>query len=124
MTDLNKQEIDKICAFHPEASQHLADMTFGDDLEKRDKWFKLFQENPVFWDDRKFELLDDSRKIAYQRIQTVAKNDMFSIYDFENDPINLFTAHEMLGMSNGSLATKFTVQNNLFGGTLMALSTD
>jgi len=29
----------------------------------------------------------------------------------------------MLGMVNGSLATKFTVQFNLFGGTLNALST-
>jgi len=54
----------------------------------------------------------------------IAKNKMFSIYDFENDPVNLFTAHEMLSMANGSLATKFTVQNNLFGGTLMALSTE
>jgi len=30
----------------------------------------------------------------------------------------------MLGMINGSLATKFTVQFNLFGGSLMALHTD
>ena len=29
----------------------------------------------------------------------------------------------MLGLVDGSLATKFTVQNNLFGGTLMALHT-
>ena len=49
---------------------------------------------------------------------------MFSIFDFERDPINLFTAHEMLGQIEGSTSTKFTVQNNLFGGTLMALYTD
>jgi acyl-CoA oxidase len=30
----------------------------------------------------------------------------------------------MLGLVDGSLATKFTVQFNLFGGTLMALHTD
>lgn len=30
----------------------------------------------------------------------------------------------MLGSVDGSLATKFTVQFNLFGGTLMALHTD
>lgn len=49
---------------------------------------------------------------------------MFSIYDFVKDPVNLFTCHEMLSMAEGSLSTKFTVQNNLFGGTLMALSTE
>jgi len=30
----------------------------------------------------------------------------------------------MLGYVDGSLATKFTVQYNLFGGTLMSLHTD
>ena len=38
--------------------------------------------------------------------------------------MNLFTGHEMLAWVDGSLATKFTVQFNLFGGTLMALHTD
>lgn len=47
-----------------------------------------------------------------------------SIFDFKNDPKNIFTAHEMLGAVNGSLATKFTVQFNLFGGTLMAMATE
>jgi len=47
-----------------------------------------------------------------------------SIFDFQNDPKNIFTAHEMLGMVNGNLATKFTVQFNLFGGSLMALHTE
>ena len=38
--------------------------------------------------------------------------------------MNIFTAHEMLGMIDGSLATKFTVHFNLFGGTMQALSTE
>ena len=38
--------------------------------------------------------------------------------------MNIFTAHEMLAQINGSLATKFTVQFNLFGGSLMALHTE
>ncbi len=41
-----------------------------------------------------------------------------------NDPKNLLTAHEMLAFVDGSLVTKFTVQYNLFGGTLIALHTD
>jgi len=46
-----------------------------------------------------------------------------SIFDFRDDPKNIFTAHEILGQIDGSLVTKFTVQFNLFGGTLMALHT-
>jgi acyl-CoA oxidase len=49
---------------------------------------------------------------------------MFSIFDFKNDPVNLLTCHEMLTQIDSSLATKFTVQFNLFGGTLMALHTE
>lgn len=54
----------------------------------------------------------------------MADSKLFSIFDFVNDPKNLLTAHEMLSWVDGSLATKFTVQFNLFGGTLMALHTD
>lgn len=68
--------------------------------------------------------LSGQRDLAYKRIKKVAEAGLFSIYDFKNDPKNLFTAHEMLSAIDGSLATKFTVQYNLFGGTLMALSTD
>jgi len=53
--------------------------------------------------------LDEDRDLAYKRIKAVADSKLFSIFDFDNDPINLFTAHEMLGQVNGSLATKFTV---------------
>jgi len=54
----------------------------------------------------------------------VCDEKLVSIFDFQNDPKNIFTAHEMLGVVNGSLATKFTVQFNLFGGTLMAMHTE
>jgi len=67
----NQSEIDKLCAFHPEASQGLADMLFGDDLAKRAKWFKLF-ENPLFHENRSFKELYDLREIAYRRIEEVA----------------------------------------------------
>ena len=106
----------------PEASRVLADIIFGDDLKKRDKWFKLL-EDPVFHSRMKFSSLDEERDLAFKRLKKIADAKMFSIFDFEDDPVNLFTCHEMLGTVDGSVATKFTVQNNLFGGTLMALST-
>ena len=68
--------------------------------------------------------LDEERELAYKRIKAISDAKMFSIFDFRDDPINLFTCHEMLSQIDGSLATKFTVQFNLFGGTLMALHTD
>lgn len=80
-------------------------------------------EDPIFRP--QFNLsLDAQRDLAYKRLKKVHDSKLFSIFDFENDKKNVFTAHEMLGMIDGSLATKFTVQNNLFGGTLMALHTE
>lgn len=105
------------------ASKYLADMLFGDDLAKRQKWIDLIQNNPVFYP--RYNLtLDEEREIAYQRIKTVADAKLFSIFDFQNDPVNLFTAHEHLAQIDPSLSTKFTVQFNLFGGSLMALHTE
>ena len=64
------------------------------------------------------------RDRAYAQIKKVTDSGLVSIFDFQNDPKNIFTAHEMLGLINGNLATKFTVQFNLFGGSLMALHTE
>jgi acyl-CoA oxidase len=100
-------------------------MLFGDKLEKREKFRKFFAEHPLFnYDQREFKSLYDIRDIAYKRIKAVSDAKFFSIYDFVNDPMNLFTCHENLAWIDGSMATKFTVQNNLFGGSLMALSTE
>ena len=98
-------------------------MLFGDDLRKRQKWVDLVKGNPVFVQ-RSNVSLDEHREMAYRKIKAVSDAKMFSIFDFENDPVNIFTAHEHLSQVDGSLATKFTVQFNLFGGTLMALHTD
>lgn len=65
--------------------------------------------------------LDEMRSTAYARIKRVCDEKLVSIFDFENDTTNIFTAHEMLGGIDGNLATKFTVQFNLFGGTLTGL---
>ena len=67
--------------------------------------------------------LPEQREYAYKLIKRVCDEKIVSIFDFEKDPKNILTAHEFLGF-NGSLATNFTVQFNLFGGTLMALHTD
>ena len=63
------------------------------------------------------------RELALLRLQAVSSLGVFSIADFQTNPSNIFTAQETLGCLDGSLATKFTVQFNLFGGTLVALGT-
>ena len=37
------------------------------------------------------------RESAYAQIKAVADAGIVSIFDFQNDPKNIFTAHEMLG---------------------------
>jgi len=92
---------------------------FIKDLEK---WSKLF-EDPVFA--KKCNLsLADQRQQAYDRLKRTCDEGIVSVFDFQNDPKNIFTAHEMLGQIDGSLATKFTVQFNLFGGTLVGLHSE
>lgn len=44
--------------------------------------------------------------------------------DFERNPLNVFAAHETAGLIDGSMATKMTVQFNLFGGTVIKLGTE
>lgn len=125
MIESNRAEIAKLRQYDPEASQQLADLLFGDNLTKRDKWAQFIRDNKdLMVDQKEFVGLYREREIAYQRIAAVAKAKLFSIYDFKNDPINLFTCHEQLSLIDGSLATKFTVQNNLFGGSLIGLSTE
>ena len=115
-------EID-LTAYDEESSNFLRDMMFGDDLKKREKWQNLLDSNPIFHP--KYNLsLDEQRDLAYKRIKCVSEAGLFSIFDFQNDPVNLFTCHEMLAQVDGSVSTKFTVQFNLFGGSLMALHTD
>jgi acyl-CoA oxidase len=93
--------------FDAETSSYLRDKLFGDKLEKRAKWEKLF-DDPVFTP-KYIMPLDDLRSIAYKRIKRVCDEKIVSIFDFETDPKNIFTAHEMLGQLGGDLATKFTV---------------
>ena len=47
-----------------------------------------------------------------------------SVQDFGNNPHRIFAAHELIGLSDPSLATKLTVQFNLFGGTVFGLGTE
>jgi acyl-CoA oxidase len=68
--------------------------------------------------------LEEERELAYRRLKHICNRNIISISDFKNCPENIFMAHEVAGMIDGSLCTKLTVQFNLFGGTVYKMGTD
>lgn len=61
------------------------------------------------------------KDLALARLKLLISKKLVSVKNFRTDPENIFTMHEMLGYIDGNLATKFTVQFNLFGGTIIGL---
>jgi hypothetical protein len=92
-------------------------LLFHDRFEKREKWFKLF-EDPL-WTPRYNMELPAHRELAYKQLALVARSGVVSVKNFFDDPTNIFTAHEMLGTVSASTSTKFTVHYNLFGKSWM-----
>ncbi|KAL6056786.1 acyl-Coenzyme A oxidase [Balamuthia mandrillaris] len=68
--------------------------------------------------------LPEEREVALQRLQKICDNDFLSVRDFRSNPKRIFAAHELSGIVDGSVATKMTVQFNLFGGTVLKLGTE
>lgn len=68
--------------------------------------------------------LREERDRAFKRLQSVAREGFISILDFESNPLNIFAAHECIGLADGGSGTKMTVHYNLFGGTLLKLGTE
>lgn len=62
--------------------------------------------------------------MALERLKVVAKNKVFSVFDFHKNPLNVFANHESAALVDGSMCTKLTVQLNLFGGTVLTLGTE
>lgn len=68
--------------------------------------------------------LEEEREIALEQLQKICDNDFISVRDFATNPWRIFAAHEFAGFANPSMATKMTVQFNLFGGTVFKLGTE
>ena len=91
-------------------------------LKTREKLKNIFKDK--IYTPRYNLTLDEERDLAYKRLKKICESNVVSVKDFENNPKNIFTVHELAGMSDGSLCTKLTVQFNLFGGTLFKLGTE
>lgn len=101
----------------PESIRQLATALENDNHELRDKLKEVFKD-PVFAP--RYQLtLEEEREYAYRRLKHLCAQRLFSVLDFETDPRRIFAAHDVAGFVDGSMATKMTVQFNLFGGTLL-----
>jgi acyl-CoA oxidase len=92
-----------------------------DSHEERRRMKKLMRD-PVFvprWN----VSLEEERRLALERLRLLFASGNFSITDFISNPLRIFAAHEVAALSDVSMATKMTVQLNLFGGTILKLGT-
>ena len=94
-----------------------------DNRDNRRKMRDLFCSDSIFVP-RHSLTLPQERQIALERLQKLCRGGHVSVLDFERNPLNIFAVHEVCGMVDGSMATKLTVQFNLFGGTLLKLGTE
>ncbi|ORZ29713.1 hypothetical protein BCR44DRAFT_56859 [Catenaria anguillulae PL171] len=80
--------------------------------------------DPLF--DPRFNVsLRFERELALERLRKIFEgNQYISIYDFARNPLNVMAVHEVVGMVDGSVATKMTVNVNLMGGTVLKLGTE
>jgi len=64
------------------------------------------------------------RELAFERLKRLCDNGLVNVLDFRTNPLRIFASHELAGTIDGSMATKLTVQFNLYGGTLIKLGTE
>ena len=57
-------------------------------------------------------------------MKAICDNGFISVLDFNNNPLKIFAAHELASIIDPAMATKMTVQFNLFGGTVLKLGTE
>nr|CAB3219773.1 acyl-coenzyme A oxidase 3, peroxisomal [Phallusia mammillata] len=105
-------------SFDKEQMTHLLD---HDNHEMRKK-FRRFMSDPVMTPKYNISLAEE-RDIALQRLQRICDGGFISVTDFWHNPLRIFAAHEISAVIDPAMATKMTVQFNLFGGTVIKLGT-
>lgn len=97
----------------------------NDNFEMRDELREFLGKDDIF-KNRYHQTLEDMRVLALKRLQKVCEKPgrFVSVRDFQTNPERIFAAHEILCLVDGSVATKLTVQFNLFGGTVLKLGTE
>ncbi|KAI8580593.1 hypothetical protein K450DRAFT_236375 [Umbelopsis ramanniana AG] len=94
-----------------------------DNHTNRDAMAEFMAKDPLYIPRYNIPLATE-RELALNRLVKLAKHGFWSVFDFEKNPLNVFAVHEVAGMCEGSLATKLTVNLNLYGGTVIKLGTE
>jgi len=112
--------------FDVRSMKHLLD---GDNHAMRDDLRHFMATNKLFRPQYDISIHQE-RELALQRLSAICNapphahataRRFISVRDFETNPLRIFAAHEIAGLADGSMATKMTVQFNLFGGTVLRL---
>jgi len=103
-------------SFDSEKMNHFLDYE-NHDLHKRMRKFLSSEEFIPRYD---IPLVDD-RELALKRLKLICDNKFISVHYFSTNPTAIFAAHENAAVIDGAVATKMTVQFNLFGGTVLKL---
>lgn len=93
-----------------------------DNIEMKKKMRK-FLSSPLFIPKYNIPLADE-RELALKRLKAVCDEGFISVFNFVDNPTQVFAAHEQAAVIDPAMATKMTVQFNLFGGTMLKLGTD
>lgn len=99
---------------------HLLD---HDNHDKRAQFRKILSEDPLMTPTYNISV-DEERELALQRLKKLCDQGFISVLDFKNNPLWIFAAHELVSVVDAAMATKMTVQFNLFGGTVLKLGTE
>lgn len=117
--DLRQQQLSS--TFDAAKMTHLLD---HDNHDMRNR-FRQFQKNPETRMKPRYNIsLSDERDLALKRLKIIADNQFISVLNFRDNPLQVFAAHELVGVVDPSTCTKMTVQFNLFGGTVLKLGTE
>lgn len=68
--------------------------------------------------------LEEDRLLTRQRLLRIASQQFLSPSDYQDDPCKIFVVHQCLTLVDSSLVSAFTIQFNLFVGSLINLSTE
>lgn len=104
------------------SQEKMTELLDHDNHEMRQK-FRQFVSDPIMIPRYNIPLAEE-REVALQRLQRICDAGYISVKDFQNNPLRIFAAHELAAIIDPSMATKMTVQFNLFGGTILKLGTE
>lgn len=122
-TDFNPVEYRKSHAPGSVFSVDAMNVLLEPDNRDERRRMKEFLKDPVFIPQYDLSIREE-RELALKRLQKICDAKLISVKDFLSNPHRIFSAHEIAGFADGSMATKMTVQFNLFGGTVLKIGTE